>query len=139
MAPASTATIGFSLRRLWAWISFASTSLPVPFSPVMSTVASVGAILSRVFRMAAMGMAAMGWEAPQNMGFPVKPGMTLASVMPDRLPVMPDPDRASRPIDFLALSRAAVRTSMSLSFSQGFTRKSKAPRFMPSTARAMSA
>ena len=42
-------------------------------------------------------------------------------------------------IDFRALSRAAVRTSMSLSFSQGFTRKSKAPRFMPSTARAMSA
>ena len=40
---------------------------------------------------------------------------------------------------FLALSRAAVSTSISLSLSQGFTMKSKAPLFIPSTARAMSA
>ena len=43
-APASTATMGFLFRRLMAWISRASTSLPVPFSPVISTEASVGAI-----------------------------------------------------------------------------------------------
>ncbi len=46
IAPASTATMGLPLRRLAACISRASTSLPVPFSPVMSTVASVGAIFS---------------------------------------------------------------------------------------------
>ena len=32
-------------RLLLAWIAFATSSLPVPLSPVMSTVASVGAIL----------------------------------------------------------------------------------------------
>ena len=68
MAPASTATIGFPLRRLWKWISRARTSLPVPFSPVMSTVASVGAILSMVLRMAAMGL-----ELPQNMDSSLRP------------------------------------------------------------------
>ena len=81
-------------------------------------------------------MAAMGWEAPQNMrDFSTSLEMTEESLEMTE----GDPERASRPIDFRALSRAAVRTSMSLSFSQGFTRKSKAPRFMPSTARAMSA
>ncbi len=116
MAPASTATIGFPLRRLWAWISRASMSLPVPFSPVMRTVASVGAILSTVFRMAAMGL-----EAPQNMRLPVAPGMTSSAIA------------------LRALSRAAVSVATSLSLSQGFTIKSNAPRFIPSTASWMSA
>ena len=38
-----------------------------------------------------------------------------------------------------ALSMAACKVAMSFSFSQGFTMKSNAPRFMPSTAKAMSA
>ena len=60
--------------------------------------------------------------------------------MPDTsYPVMPDSDRASLPIAFRALSRAAVSTSISLSLSQGFTMKSKAPLFIPSTAKAISA
>ena len=54
-------------------------------------------------------------------------------------PVMPGTDRASRPIAFRALSRAAVKVSTSFSLSHGFTMKSNAPRFIPSTARAMSA
>ena len=111
--------MGFPLRRLRAWISRASTSLPVPFSPVIRTVASVGAILSTVFRMAAIAL-----ELPQNIG--LSPAGASAF-------------RSSRPIAFRALSRAAVSTSMSLSLSQGFTMKSKAPRFIPSTASWMSA
>ena len=128
MAPASTATIGFSLRRLWAWISRANTSLPVPFSPVMSTVASVGAIFSRVLRMAVIGL-----EDPQYIRFPVESGLTPA------VPAVPGFDRASLPSALRALSRAAVSTSMSLSLFQGFTMKSNAPRFIPSTANWMSA
>ena len=126
MAPASTATIGFPLRRLLAWISRARTSFPVPFSPVIRTVASVGAIFSTVFRMAAIGL-----EVPQNIRPPIRSGVTA--------PVMPGSDRASLPIAFRALSRAAVSTSMSFSLSHGFTMKSNAPRFIPSTARAISA
>ena len=34
---------GLAARRLWEWIARAISSLPVPVSPVMSTVASVGA------------------------------------------------------------------------------------------------
>ena len=38
-----TATNGFSARGLRAWIALAATSLPVPLSPVISTVALLGA------------------------------------------------------------------------------------------------
>ena len=34
---------GLAARRLWEWIARAISSLPVPVSPVISTVASVGA------------------------------------------------------------------------------------------------
>ena len=130
MAPASTATIGLPLRKLWAWISRASTSLPVPFSPVMSTVASVGAILSRVLR-----IAFIAGEVPQNIWSPEP-----SPVIPVQTSfVIPGIDRVSGLIAFSALSRAPVRTSISLSFSHGFTMKSNAPRFIPSTARAISA
>ena len=63
------------------------------------------------------------------MGLPVKPAMT----------VMPGSDRASRPLALRALSRAAVRVATSFSLSQGFTIKSKAPLFIPSTASWISA
>ena len=45
-APQSTTTNGACLRRLCAWTARASTSLPVPVSPPISTVASVGAMRS---------------------------------------------------------------------------------------------
>ena len=38
------ATNGLSARRLWEWMLRATSSLPVPLSPRISTVESVGAI-----------------------------------------------------------------------------------------------
>ena len=46
IAPQLTVTIGRSLRALRLWIARAISSLPVPVSPVMSTVVSVGATCS---------------------------------------------------------------------------------------------
>ena len=46
VAPRSTETIGWSPRRDWRWISRATSSLPVPFSPRIRTLASVGAARS---------------------------------------------------------------------------------------------
>ena len=89
-------------------------------SPVMSTVASVGAILSTVFRMAIIGM-----DEPQYIRSPEV--SSAVSVL------------TSRPFAFRALSLAAVSVDISLSLSHGFTRKSNAPRFIPSTASWMSA
>ena len=43
MAPQSTGTKGCTPRRLKRWIMRATSSLPVPVSPSMRTVASVGA------------------------------------------------------------------------------------------------
>ena len=43
MAPQLTATNGFSARGLWRWMAQATSSFPVPVSPVMSTVAWEGA------------------------------------------------------------------------------------------------
>ena len=48
MAPQSTTTSGRSLRPLSSWRVCANISLPVPLSPVMSTVVSVRAILRAV-------------------------------------------------------------------------------------------
>ena len=44
MAAQLTGTKGWPVRRLLAWMARAMSSLPVPLSPVMSTVASVGAM-----------------------------------------------------------------------------------------------
>ena len=46
MAAQLTGTNGRSPRLLFAWMALATSSLPVPLSPVMSTVASVGATLT---------------------------------------------------------------------------------------------
>ena len=67
----------------------------------------------------------MGLEEPQNIGLP-----EASSAVPDL---------ASRPIAFRALSLAAVSVATSFSLSHGFTMKSNAPRFIPSTASWISA
>ena len=43
MAPQSTTTNGLFARALASWMACATSSLPVPVSPVTSTVRSVGA------------------------------------------------------------------------------------------------
>ena len=43
MAPQSTAINGLFRRSLFRWIDLATTSLPVPLSPIISTDISVGA------------------------------------------------------------------------------------------------
>ena len=60
-APTSTHTRGPPLRELLACTCLASSSLPVPFSPVISTLASVGAILSTVRRSSSIAA-----DEPQN-------------------------------------------------------------------------
>ncbi|MEI9971552.1 MAG: hypothetical protein WDO73_05510 [Ignavibacteriota bacterium] len=46
--PQSTGTNGWSLRKLKRWIMRATRSLPVPVSPSIMTVASVGAVFEMV-------------------------------------------------------------------------------------------
>ena len=46
MAAQLTATMGWRLRCDWAWMVWATSSLPVPWPPRMSTQASVGATRS---------------------------------------------------------------------------------------------
>ena len=56
MAAQFTATMGLSERPDWWWMDRATISLPVPFSPVMSTQDSVGATRPMtVFRSAMAG------------------------------------------------------------------------------------
>ena len=55
MAPQLMATKGWSLRSLRAWMLRATTSLPVPLSPVTSTVVLVGASFSTSCRTSRMG------------------------------------------------------------------------------------
>ena len=115
-APASTHTIGLSARSDNLWISPASTSFPVPFSPVMRTVASVGAIFSAVFLMT-----------------------DIAGPLPHKIVAPEGGTDDAFFTSLLMLLYAPLRVSTSLSLSQGLTMKSNAPRFIPSTARAMSA
>ena len=49
-----TVTRGLPARALAPWTARATSSLPVPDSPVMSTVASVGATVAMISRMALM-------------------------------------------------------------------------------------
>ena len=49
-----TATNGPRARRLAAWTALATSSLPVPDSPVISTVASVGAMVRTISQSARM-------------------------------------------------------------------------------------
>jgi len=64
------ATNGLSARRLWEWMLRATSSLPVPLSPRISTVESVGAILRTrpsTERMAADGATTSGKSAWASM------------------------------------------------------------------------
>ena len=88
-------------------------SLPVPFSPVMSTLASVGAIFNTFLRILTMLSL-----SPQNISSLLFVGVVLLLI-----------DNA--------LSLAASNVAMRCSFFQGFTMKSNAPRRMPSTASSM--
>ena len=106
-------------RRDRRWISRATSSLPVPFSPRISTLASVGAV-----RRMAPNTRSMAGEVP---------------IMPDSVCVA-----AASPLlrwRSSAASRrerrrfsAAIRVASRRSFSQGLVTKSAAPFFMASTA-----
>ncbi len=54
MAPQSMVTKGPSARGECMWTPSAASSLPVPVSPVISTVASVGAARSRMAKASRM-------------------------------------------------------------------------------------
>ena len=49
MAAQFSATNGLSWRGLASWMAWAQTSLPVPLSPVMNTVALLAAALSMMW------------------------------------------------------------------------------------------
>ena len=97
-------------------ISRASSSFPVPFSPVISTLASVAATRSTTVRICAISAL-----APQNIGTSLRTGLTLF------LPFS------------LELFKAFISVSISLSLFHGFTTKSNAPCFIAFTARSISA
>ena len=67
--------MGFALRRLMSWIARASSSLPVPVSPVISTVASVGAT-----RLACASIFSTASLSPTMPIVPVVPPELLAQV-----------------------------------------------------------
>ncbi len=117
MPPAFTVTIGRVARGDTAWSACATRLLPVPFSPLMSTLASDGptrAITSSTGRMATDS--ASSGERPSAMS------AWLASSSRR-------PRRIARP------SAVCVRTIASRrSLSHGFCTKSRAPRRMASTA-----
>ena len=118
MAPISTGSIFFPLRVDKRCISLASTSLPVPFSPVMRIFASVAATFSTMFRKSCITSL-----SPQY--------IALCDVFPLRFP-----PALSTPL-FLSLASKSVCVIFSLS--KGFTMKSAAPSLMPVTASWMSA
>ena len=116
IAPASTHTIGRLARAERRWISLARTSLPVPFSPVMRIDASVVATFSNCLRIVVMA------------------GLDPQCILGDWLLVMGDGEGDFLPVRFIFCWYARVRVSTSLLLFQGLTMKSKAPRFIPSTA-----
>ena len=117
MAPISTATISACFREDRACISLASISFPVPFSPVMSILASVMATFSISWRSCCMALL-----APQYME---EPDVFSSFVLFFFL--------------FLVWVTAVCNVSTSFWLSQGFTIKSVAPSLMPRTARSISA
>ena len=68
-APQLSDTIGFSRRREWKWIAWATSPLPVPDSPVSRIVLVVRATISIILNTASIGslrpmMLANWWEIP---------------------------------------------------------------------------
>jgi hypothetical protein len=59
---------GFSRRELPSWRAVATSSLPVPLSPVISTVDGVSATLSMIFRTSCIAD-----DSPTSAGFPPSP------------------------------------------------------------------
>ncbi len=61
-------------RALCSWRALATSSLPVPLSPTMSTRASVAAARAILLR-----MASMAGEAPRMAGSPRRPALRVAT------------------------------------------------------------
>ncbi len=118
MPPRLTLTNGPSWRRLLRWIASATSSLPVPLSPVISTEASVGAtrpISSRILR---------------NRGSaPIRARKSQRRSSSSRLAGAPLPSAAAAASD-----RAVSTACSSWAFVHGLVTKSAAPAFIPSTA-----
>ena len=77
MAPQLMATKGWSRRSLRAWMLRATTSLPVPLSPVTSTVVRVGASFSTSWR-----TSRMGGDSPRISSPPAAPRPDLVAEEP---------------------------------------------------------
>ena len=110
-----SSTNGPAARALRAWISRATSSLPVPFSPMMrmrESLAAAWAMSSRTARIPALSP-------------------TIRSSM----------KRLSRSVRFsrrsVSMARALRTTVIVRSSESGFSRKSKAPIFVACTAREM--
>ncbi len=109
MPPRFTFTNGAARRRLLAWSVSAISSLPVPFSPIMSTGASVAA--TRLM-------------------------LSSTRISAGLSPMMRE--RSKSPGAVLRVSSSAVATRLrSMRLSQGLVMKSNAPACTPSTARGM--
>ena len=114
--PAFTVTIGRAARGDSAWIACATSPLPVPFSPVIRTFASDGAVRSMSSRTGLIaGERAIRGGAPSK----------LRRAAPS----------SWRPRRNARLSSTCVRTmASSRALSHGFCTKSRAPRRIASTA-----
>ncbi len=112
MPPRLTITNGLSRRLLLRCMACAISSFPVPFSPVISTEASVGA---------------------------TRRALSRTSVRALLFPIISDRSNASTlPVTGSTLSCNAVFTRCNnVLLSQGFVIKSNAPFFIPSTASGM--
>ncbi len=117
MAPRSTLTNGFDARLECWWMALATRSLPVPFSPSIRILASVGAIFSIL-----KNTSSIDFDSP-NSSDPIIE-LVLAMCCAELLL----PFRLS----------ASLSVSISFSLCHGFTTKSAAPSFNERTARSMS-
>ena len=75
-APQATSTNGLSRRPLRRWIARAMSDLPVPLSPVMSTVARVSATLSIMSK-----ILSMRWSWPTMFSMPKRMSSCALSVL----------------------------------------------------------
>ncbi len=107
-----TLTKGFSARVLLPWMARATSSLPVPDSPVISTVALVGA-----------ARATASWTSPRAGEEPIIRLLPSVDILRVRFS-----SRSRR------CSMALRRTSSTRSRSSGFSMKSNAPSRVASTA-----
>ena len=131
MPPRFTLTNGPPARLLCLWMASATSSLPVPLSPVMRTGAFVGAMRATVERM------------PERED-PTKPPLKGEAFFAEKqsldevnLPgFSPFKGELERVLELVRLF-AVLILSISTSAFHGFVMKSKAPARMPRTARSM--